>query len=294
MPNLHKSIFEVLADTMKDYCNKYRVKIQWYIMTSIENNTETIEFFKKNNYFEYGAENIKFFIQTQLPMLDDKGKILLESKSKVRKAADGHGGIFKTMLNSGIVKDMKEKNIKWIYIGAVDNILSKMVDSLLVGITIDKKLLAGAKSIVKACPEEKVGVFCKKNGKPSVVEYTEISKEMSEEKNEDGELKFSESHILCNIFNIETIVKMAEGDFKYHVAHKKSNYIDSNGNLIIPEKPNAYKFENFLFDSFERLDDITILRVKREDEFAPIKNAEGVDSPETARKLYIDFKNKNK
>lgn len=278
---------------MKDYCNKYKVKIQWYIMTSKENNFQTIEFFKKNNYFEYGAENIKFFIQTQLPMLDEEGKILLESKSKVRKASDGHGGIFKTMLNSGIVKDMKEKNIKWIYIGAVDNILSKMVDSLLVGITIDKKLLAGSKSIVKACPEEKVGVFCKKNGKPSVVEYTEISKEMSEEKNENGELKFSESHILCNIFNIETIVKMAEGNFKYHVAHKKSNYIDNNGNLIKPEKPNAYKFENFLFDAFERLDDIAILRVKREDEFAPIKNAEGVDSPKTARKLYVDFKNKN-
>lgn len=278
---------------MKDYCNKYKVKIQWYIMTSKENNFQTIEFFKKNNYFEYGAENIKFFIQTQLPMLDEEGKILLESKSKVRKAADGHGGIFKTMLNSGIVKDMKEKNIKWIYIGAVDNILSKMVDSLLVGITIDKKLLAGSKSIVKACPEEKVGVFCKKNGKPSVVEYTEISKEMSEEKNENGELKFSESHILCNIFNIETIVKMAEGNFKYHVAHKKSNYIDNNGNLIKPEKPNAYKFENFLFDAFERLDDIAILRVKREDEFAPIKNAEGVDSTETARELYNNFKNKN-
>jgi len=110
-------------------------------MTSKENNTQTIEFFKKHNYFEYGAENIKFFIQTQLPMLSEDGKILLESKSKVRKAADGHGGIFKTILNTGMLEDMKSKNIKWIYIGAVDNILSKMVDSLLVGITIDKKLL---------------------------------------------------------------------------------------------------------------------------------------------------------
>lgn len=290
--DINKSIFELLADTMKEYCKKYGVKIQWYIMTSKENNNQTVEFFEKNNYFEYGKENIKFFIQTQLPMLNEEGKILLETKCKVRKAADGHGGIFKTMLNTGIVKDMQEKNIKWIYIGGVDNILSKMVDSLLVGIVAEKKLLVGTKSIVKAYPEEKVGVFCKKNGKPSVVEYTEISKEMSEEKCENGELKFSESHILCNLFNIEAIVKMCNEDFKYHVAHKKSNYIDNNGNLINPEKPNAYKFENFLFDAFERLDDIAILRVKREDEFAPIKNAEGVDSPETARKLYIDFKNK--
>lgn len=278
---------------MKEYCLKYGVNIRWYIMTSIENNAETIEFFEKNNYFEYGKENIKFFIQTELPMLNENGKILLETKSKIRKAADGHGGIFKTMLNSGVIKDMQEKNIKWVYIGAVDNILSKMVDSLLVGLTIDKKVLAGAKSLIKSCPEEKVGVFCKKNGKPSVVEYTEISKEMSEERNEKGELKFSESHVLCNIFSIESIIQMGVANFKYHVAHKKSNYIDENGILIKPEKPNAYKFENFLFDSFERLENIVILRVKREDEFAPIKNAEGVDSPETATELYNNFKNKN-
>ncbi len=279
---------------MKQYCSKYGVSIRWYIMTSRENNIETVQFFEKNNYFEYGKENIKFFIQTELPMLDENGKILLETKSKIRKAADGHGGIFKTMLNTGVTEDMQKRNIKWVYIGAVDNILSKMVDSLLVGLTIDKKVLAGAKSLVKAYPEEKVGVFCRKNGNPSVVEYTEISKEMSEEKNEKGELKFSESHVLCNIFNIETIIQMGETNFKYHVAHKKSNYIDENGILIKPEKPNAYKFENFLFDSFERLEDIVILRVKREDEFAPIKNAEGVDSPETASKLYMDFKNKSK
>lgn len=277
---------------MKGYCTKYGVNIKWYIMTSKENNSQTVQFFEENNYFEYGKEHIKFFIQSELPMLNEEGKILLESKSKIRKAADGHGGIFKTMLNSGIVKDMQDNNIKWVYIGAVDNILSKMVDSLLVGITIDKKLLAGAKSIVKACPEEKVGVFCKKNKKPSVVEYTEISKEMSEERDENGELKFGESHILCNIFNIKTIIQMSDGNFKYHVAHKKSNYIDERGNLIKPEKPNAYKFENFLFDAFEKLDDIAILRVKREDEFAPIKNAEGVDSPQTARDLYVNFKSK--
>lgn len=274
---------------MKQYCSKYGVSIRWYIMTSRENNAETVEFFQENNYFEYGKENIKFFIQTELPMLNENGKILLETKSKIRKAADGHGGIFKTILNSGVVKDMQRKNIKWVYIGAVDNILSKMVDPLLVGLTIDKKVLAGAKSLIKACPEEKVGVFCRKNGKPSVVEYTEISKEMSEEKNENGELKFSESHILCNIFSIESVIKMGETNFKYHVAHKKSNYIDEKGILIKPEKPNAYKFESFLFDSFERLEDIVILRVKREDEFAPIKNAEGVDSPETAANLYKNF-----
>lgn len=258
-------------------------------MTSRENNKQTVKFFEDNNYFEYGSENIKFFIQSEQPMLNEEGKILLETKSKIRKASDGHGGIFNAMVKSGIVQDMEEKHIKWVFFGGVDNILSKMVDSLLVGLAIDKNVLVAAKSLVKAYPEEKVGVFCKKNGKPSVIEYTEISKQMAEAKNENGELKFGESHILCNLFNIKAIIKMSNASFKYHVAHKKSNYINENGELVKPEIPNAYKFESFLFDAFEQLDDMVILRVKREEEFAPIKNAQGKDSPETAIKLYKNF-----
>jgi UDP-N-acetylglucosamine/UDP-N-acetylgalactosamine diphosphorylase len=276
----------VLCDTLKKASNNFNVKIPWYIMTSRENNADTIDFFEKNNYFNYGKENIKFFIQTELPMVDEEGKILLEEKWKIKKASDGHGGIFKSMYEKGIIEDMKNKGVKWIFINGVDNILANMVDDLLLGIAIDKKVLVASKSIAKNCPEEKVGVFCKRNGKPSVVEYTEITKEMSEEKDENGELKFGESHILSNLFNIEALIKMRENKFQYHVAHKKANYI-KNGELIKPTEPNAYKFESFLFDAFELLDDIVIMRVKREDEFAPIKNAQGVDSPETAKKLYL-------
>ena len=284
----HKSIFEILSDTIKSASQKYNVKIQWYIMTSRENNKATIEFFESKNYFDYGKENIIFFIQGELPMLDNDGKVFLDENGKMKKASDGHGGIFSVMRTSGVIDDMKRKNIKWIYIGGVDNILAKMVDSTFVGLAIDKKVLAAGKSLVKACPEEKVGVFCKKNGRPGVVEYTEISKEMSEETDENGELKYGESHILCNLFNIEAIEKMSKEKTPYHVQYKKSNYIDENGNTVISDKPNAYKFEAFIFDFFEKLDDIAILRVKREEEFAPIKNKEGVDSPETARKMYIE------
>ena len=115
---------------------------------------------------------------------------------------------------------------------------------------------------------------------------------MSEEKNEDGELKYGEGHILCNLFNIEVIEKTSKEKLPYHSQFKKCNYVDKEGTIVRPDKPNAYKFENFLFDVFEKLDDMVILRVKREEEFAPIKNAEGVDSPESARKLYNDYYNK--
>ena len=287
----HKSIFEILCDTLKEAKEKYGMYIPWYIMTSEENNNQTTEFFEKNNYFGYDKEKIIFFKQGQLPMCNTQGKVILGENGLVKEAADGHGGVFESMRKDGIIDDMKNKNIQWIFIGGVDNVLAKMVDSVLIGLSINKNVLAAGKSVVKAGPKERVGVFCKRNGKPSVIEYTEITDEMAEAQNENGELLFGESHILCNLFNIKAIENISEKKLPYHSAFKKAKYINKNGDLVVPEKPNAYKFEAFLFDAFESLDDMAIMRVKREEEFAPVKNAEGVDSPETARKLYKDFYN---
>lgn len=290
----HKSIFEILTDTLNEARKKYEVDIPWYIMTSEENNKPTVEFFKQHNFFGYPEKCVTFFKQGKLPMLSTDGKILIDENGKIKEAADGHGGIFQSMLRDGVIYDMKARGIEWVFIGGVDNVLVKPVDAVLIGLAEEKNVLAAGKSLVKANPQEKVGVFCKRNGKPSVIEYSEITPEMAAETNENGELKYGESHILCNLFNIKAIEKISQMNLPYHIAFKKAKYIDNNGNLVVPDKPNAYKFESFLFDAFESLDDLAIMRVKREEEFAPVKNAEGVDSPETARKLYLDFHEKNK
>ena len=290
----HKSIFEILTDTLNEARKKYEVDIPWYIMTCEENNKPTVEFFKQHNFFGYPEKCVTFFKQGKLPMLSTDGKILIDENGKIKEAADGHGGIFQSMLRDGVIYDMKARGIEWVFIGGVDNVLVKPVDAVLIGLAEDKNVLAAGKSLVKANPQEKVGVFCKRNGKPSVIEYSEITPEMAAETNENGELKYGESHILCNLFNIKAIEKISQMNLPYHIAFKKAKYIDNNGNLVVPDKPNAYKFESFLFDAFESLDDLAIMRVKREEEFAPVKNAEGVDSPETARKLYLDFHEKNK
>ena len=284
----HKSLFELLCDYLKNESAKYNVQIPWFIMTSKENNSATIEFFKKNKYFGY-EKNIHFFVQGELPMVDTEGKILIGEDGLIKEAADGHGGVYETLLKSGMTDKMKELGIEWVFIGGVDNCLVKMVDPVLMGIAIDKGVTAAGKSVVKANPHEKVGVFCKKNGKPSVIEYIDISEEMAEATDKDGELLYGESHILCNLFNISAIERMGKTPLPYHSAFKKATYIDKDGNKVVPDKPNAYKFEAFLFDAFGEVDDMAILRVKREEEFAPVKNATGVDSPETARKLYNDF-----
>ena len=286
----HKSLFEILSDSLKEQGRKYDVIIPWFIMTSEENNKETIEFFAKHRYFGYEKDkNIFFFKQGELPMVEKEKKILIREDGLIKEAADGHGGIYEALVKNGMTKKMRELGVEWIFIGGVDNCLVKMVDPILMGIAIQKQVTAAGKSVVKANPQEKVGVFCKKNGRPSVVEYTEIPEEMAQATDERGELIYGESHILCNLFNINAVERMGNKPLPYHSAFKKATYIDKNGNKVIPDGPNAYKFEAFLFDAFGELDDMAILRVKREEEFAPVKNASGIDSPETARELYRKF-----
>ena len=286
----HKSLFELLSDSLKEQGKKYGVVIPWFIMTSKENNDATIEFFAKNRFFGYEKnKNIFFFEQGELPMVDTEGKILIGEDGLIKEAADGHGGIYEALVKNGMTKKMRELGVEWLFIGGVDNCLVKMVDPLLMGIAIQKHVSAAGKSVVKANPQEKVGVFCRKNGRPSVVEYTEIPEDMAQATDERGELIYGESHILCNLFNIDAVERMGSKPLPYHTAFKKATYIDKNGNTVVPDGPNAYKFEAFLFDAFGELDDMAILRVKREEEFAPVKNASGVDSPETARELYKKF-----
>ena len=286
----HKSLFELLCDSLKTEGKKYGVTVPWFIMTSRENNKETVEFFAKHRNFGYEKDkNLFFFIQGELPMIDTEGQILIGEDGLIKEAADGHGGIYEALVKSGMIKKMRELGVEWIFVGGVDNCLAKMVDPILMGLAIEKNVTAAGKSVVKVSPQEKVGVFCKKNGKPSVVEYTEIPEEMAEEVDENGELVYGESHMLCNLFNIDAVERMGKKPLPYHIAFKKATYIDHDGNKVIPDGPNAYKFEAFLFDAFGELDDMAILRVKREEEFAPVKNAQGTDSPETARELYRKF-----
>ena len=283
----HKSIFEAICDTFKDAWKKYDTVVPWYIMTSRENNDATVEFFEKNSYFGYSKEAIHFFKQGELPMIGTDGKILLTENGMVKLAANGHGGTLQSMDKCGVIEEMKNNGIEWIFISGVDNVLVKPIDPLLIGMSIHNKVLGSVKSIEKTDPKEKVGVFCRKNKKVGVVEYTEISEEMASLRDDDRSLVYGDANAIFHLYNIKGLEKVCKLKLPYHTAFKKANYLDENGKVVEATKPNAYKFEMFIFDSYEMLDDVVVLRVKREEEFAPIKNAEGADSPETARKLYV-------
>lgn len=283
-----KYIFEIIIDKLKNAKQEYGISIPWYVMTSKENHEETVSFLENNNYFGYEKENIKFFNQGQLPLIDTNGKIILDKNGNIKEAADGNGGIYEAFAKSGLLQEIKQKQIDWVFISGIDNILSNFIDPILLGLTIKENNLIASKSVVKTNPKEKAGVFCKMNGKPKIIEYIDLPEEMAEEIDVDGELVYGELNIGTYLYNTRVLENLANVKLKYHAAHKKSGYLDLNGKYVEPEEPNVYKFETFIFDTFDRYENMTILRVKREDEFAPIKNRTGNDSPETAVKLYND------
>lgn len=258
-------------------------------MTSNENNEDTTSFLEENNYFGYPKEYVYIFEQGKLPLLDEQGKLLVGKDGLIKEASNGNGGIFNSMLKKGAIADMDKRGIEWLFIGSVDNILLKYVDVLLLGLTASKGNQIGTRTVLKRSPDEKVGVLCKQNNRVKVIEYTELPNDIASITDDNGELVFGESHIMCNLFNINAVKRSSTKELEYHVAFKKSNYLDKEGNLIEPDKANAYKFEQFIFDSFKLFEDIAILRGKREEDFAPVKNMTGDDSPDTAKKLYENY-----
>lgn len=264
-----KYIFEILTENLMKAKELYEILPYWYIMTSKQNYKETVTFLEEHNFFGYEKDKIKFFIQGELPMLTEDGKIVIE-ENKIKTGSNGNGGVYVAMKNQNIINDMKSKNVKWVYICGVDNIMVNPISPIFIGETIKNNMQIASKSVAKAYPEEKVGVFCKRNNKPSTVEYIELSEEMREKRNENGDLAYGEANIISHLLSIEAIEKVTNYELQYHIAKK-------NG---------LYKFETFIFDAFENFDDMLVMRVKREDEFAPIKNKEGIDSPETAKEIY--------
>lgn len=264
-----KYIFEIITENLKKSKEMYGILPYWYIMTSKQNYDETVSFLEKHNFFGYEKEKIKFFKQGELPMLTEDGKMIIEN-NKIKTGSNGNGGTYAAMKEQNIIDDMKSKNVKWVYICGVDNIMVNPIDPIFIGETILNNMQIASKSVAKAYPEEKVGVFCKRNNKPSTVEYIELSEEMRNKRDNNGELVYGEANIISHLLSIDAIEKITNYKLQYHIAKK-------NG---------LYKFETFIFDAFEHFDDMLVMRVKREDEFAPIKNKEGVDSPETAKEIY--------
>ncbi len=280
------SLFEIMCKDIQKANKKYKVKIPWYIMLSTENEKETKKFFREKGYFGYPEDSIKFFVQDTIPLIDTNGKIVLQEYYKIKEVSNGNGNVFKSLKRYGIIDKLKEKGIEYISFSGIDNVLLKNVDVLFLGMMHDMKYKIASKSIFKKEPLEKTAVYCLKNGKPAILDYDDIDLELSEQKNEIGQYLYREANMLSHVMTIDAIEIAADKELPYHRAFKKNPIINEEGMKIVPTKPNTFKFENFIFDSFKFFDDMMLLRVKTEEEFAPIKDFTGIYTPETAKEAY--------
>ena len=251
-------------------------------MTSKENNHDTIMFFEKNNYFDYPKEYIKFFIQEDIPENTLDGKLLVNEKGKIIRGANGHGGVITSLKATNMLDDIKKKGIKWVNITPVDNPLIELIDDVFLGVAKSRNINAIGKSTVRIDPTQKNGVFCLKDNKLNVMEYTEIPKDLMEKQNEDGNLYFRYAHINYNMFSVDTIDKLLEIDIPYHIANKKCKYLDLDGKTIEPKEPNCYKYEKFIFDYYPHIDNAKIFVVDENLEYEPIKA-----NADKAREAYL-------
>ena len=278
-------LFEQLLRNLMDVTDEAGVYVPLYIMTSNINNADTTAFFEEHDYFGYPKDYVKFFVQEMVPACDYEGRIYMESQTEVAMSPNGNGGWFSSMVNAGLLSDIKERGIEWINVFPVDNCLQRIADPMFVGATIAYGCESGAKVVRKAAPDERVGVLCTEDGKPSIAEYYEMTEEMATARKENGDLKYGFGVILNYLFSEKKLEQIADARMPIHVVEKKIPYMDVDGTFVKPEQPNGYKFETLVLDMVHMMDDCIPYEVVREREFAPIKNLHGVDSLDSAREL---------
>ncbi|MBE7075033.1 MAG: UDPGP type 1 family protein [Clostridiales bacterium] len=279
-------IFQRLIENLLCVVKEVGEFVPLFIMTSEHNDASTRKFLKEKNYFGYDENYIRFFVQDMAPCIDFNGKILLESKCRLATSPNGNGGWFNSLLNNEHAKEMLNKyNLKWLNIFAVDNVLQQIADPVFVGATIANNVQIGSKVIRKVDPYEKVGVMCKKNGAPSIVEYIDLGEEMALATDERGERLYNFGVILNYLFEVETLYRIKDQKLPVHIVTKKIEHINENAQVVKPQEPNGHKFEMLCVDMIELADSCLPFEVEREKEFAPVKNKTGVDSVESAQAL---------
>ncbi len=288
-PVKNKTLFRIFAETIAAASKKYNTICPWYIMTSPLNYEQTKTIFRSNDFYGLDPASIFIFQQGTLPNFSFDGKILMADKAAIACSPDGHGGSLKALYKSGAIDDMKKRGIEFISYFQVDNPLINIFDPLFIGLhTLDKAEMS-SKAVLKTDPNEKVGVFGLVDGKISVIEYSDLPGDLTQKRNPDGSLFFNLGSIAIHIINRTFVEKLNAKGFllPLHRAVKKIPHIDDKGKLIEPKGPNGIKLESFVFDALPLASKSVILETVRNEEFAPVKNASGTDSPETSKALMV-------
>lgn len=289
-PVKNKTLFQIFAEFIVAASDKYQTSCPWYIMTSPLNHTETMEIFRSNGHYGLKESDVFIFQQGTMPNFDFDGKILLADKANISCSPDGHGGSLKALCTSGAIDDIKRRGVEFLSYWQVDNPLVNILDPLFIGLHALDEAEMSSKALVKARPKEKVGNFCLVDGKVTVIEYSDFPDELAEKQNPDGSLVFELGSIAIHIISTNFVEKLnSEGiSLPLHKAIKKIPHIDQQGKFVEPVEPNGVKLETFIFDALPLASRSIILETRRSEEFAPTKNATGVDSVETTKQMMVD------
>ncbi len=278
-------IFQRLIENLMDVVEEAEAFIPLYVMTSDKNHEATVSFLKEHDFFGYREEFVTFFMQEMAPACDYEGRVYMEEPWKISTSPNGNGGWYSSMFKWGVAQKAMEDGVELLNVFAVDNVLQRIADPCFVGAVIENNCAAGAKVVRKCAPDEKIGVICLEDGRPSIVEYYELTDELMNAKDENGDPAYSFGVILNYLFRIADLEKIRERNLPLHVVEKKIPHLDKDGRKVKPEEPNGYKFEQLVLDMIHELDSCLPFEIERNKEFAPIKNKTGIDSVESARRL---------
>lgn len=278
-------IFQCLINNLLEVVREADTWLHLFVMTSEKNHEATAAFLQEHDYFGYKAEYVHFFKQEMAAATDYEGRIYLEEKGRLSTSPNGNGGWFISMKNAGLLDLVEKAGIEWLNVFAVDNVLQKIADPCFVGAVISKNCAVGAKVVRKNAPDEKVGVMCLEDGRPSIVEYYELTEELMNAKDEKGDPAYYFGVILNYLFRVPDLIGILDKHLPLHIVEKKIPYLNEAGELVKPDLPNGFKFENLVLDMIHQMDSCLPFEVVREKEFAPIKNRTGIDSVESARAL---------
>jgi UDP-N-acetylglucosamine/UDP-N-acetylgalactosamine diphosphorylase len=285
-PILHKPLFQVFAEKILAAGKRYGKPLHWFIMTSHQNHAATEAFFAEKLYFGLDPSRVHFFRQGRMPAVDFSGKILLETQSSIALSPDGHGGSLRALERSGSLDLMEAEGIDTLSFFQVDNPLVRCIDPSFIGWHLNGNSEMSSKTVPKAYPEEKLGHFCIRGGRLVVIEYSDLPMELQRLKDPaTGGLLYEAGSIAIHAIDRDFIRRMARGDgaLPFHRADKKIATVDADGNEVKPAKANGVKFELFVFDALPSAKNPVVVETARADDFSPVKNAEGVDSPATCR-----------
>lgn len=289
-PVKNKTLFQYFAEKIIRTGKKYGCPLHWFIMTSKTNDSQTREFFQKNSFFGIQPSFVHFFTQGTMPAIGMDGKVLLESKESLCLSPNGHGGTLLALKLSGAIAQMRKLGIDYLSYFQVDNPLVSVADPLFIGLHFLEKSEMSSRMLAKTGPFEKLGNFCLVKDRLNIIEYSDMPKHLAEMREPDGRLRFIAGSPAIHIISVDFVEKLTEGgrlSLPWHRAEKKVPCIDADGNPIIPDKPNAIKLETFIFDALPFAEKTMILEAKREDEFSPVKNPDGVDSAVSCRRMLV-------